>query len=57
MPWQQLLVAQSDLSGTVGAAYDIESIPRLVLLNDKGGLVLVTFDPRLLASKLHDIFK
>ena len=57
MPWDQLLVSQTDLSGSVGNAYAIQSIPRLVLINPKGEIIVVTFDPKLIESTLDGLIK
>ncbi len=57
MPWDQLLVSQKDLSGSVGNAYAIQSIPRLVLINPKGEIIVVTHDPKLIESTLDGLIK
>jgi thiol-disulfide isomerase/thioredoxin len=57
MPWEQLLVSQKDLAGAVGRAYQISSIPRLVLINPQGDIIVVTYDPKLIESTLDGLIK
>ncbi len=47
MPWPQLILPMSELQGKggAGAAYDITSIPRLVVIDDNGIVLTVTNDP------------
>lgn len=57
MPWQQLLLSKAELQNVVARAYDISSIPRLVLISPKGEVLAVTHDPQLVASMLEDFIK
>lgn len=52
MPWQQLLLSKTELQNVAGRAYEISSIPKLVLINPKGEILLVTHDPQLISSVL-----
>lgn len=44
MPWTQLWLNKEQLN-KAALAYDIQSIPRLVLINPEGKIQLVSFDP------------
>lgn len=55
MPWTQLLVSQDELAKVVAPGYMINSIPRLVLIDEAGKVVLVTHDPRLINMKLAQL--
>lgn len=57
MMWAQLLIPKDELSGVVAKAYDIETIPRLVLINPQGEILLVTFAPAKIGEALSNLIK
>lgn len=54
MPWTQLWLNKAQLN-RAALAYDIQSIPRLVLINPEGKIQLVSFDPDKMEAALHSI--
>ena len=52
MPWQQLLVSQQTLKDNVAQAYMISSIPRLVLIDSEGRIVMATHKPEYIQQKI-----
>lgn len=54
MTWPQLLLLKKDM-GNVCGAYKITTIPRLVLINPEGKIVLSTHDTQILGEKLKEL--
>ena len=55
MPWPQLLISQEELGRTAGPGYMISSIPRLVVIDEAGRVMLVTHDPGLVRRKIAEL--
>ena len=54
MPWTQLWLNKEQLN-KAALAYDIQSIPRLVLINPEGKIQLVSFDPDKIEAALKKL--
>ena len=55
MPWPQLLISQQTLNDIVAQAYMISSIPRLVLLDGEGRIVMATHKPKYIEQKINSL--
>lgn len=51
MPWAQLILTK-DVMDKVCQAYQINSIPRLVLIDPQGNIVVITHDPAIIKGSL-----
>lgn len=52
MSWPQMIVPKDVLAKVVAPGYMINSIPRLVLIDPDGGIVVATHDPAIINDKL-----
>ncbi|MGM9733467.1 MAG: thioredoxin-like domain-containing protein [Prevotella sp.] len=55
MPWAQLLIPKDTLAKTVSQAYMISSIPRLVLIDSEGRIVMTTHKPEYIQQAIKSL--
>lgn len=55
MPWAQLLIPKDTLAKTVAQAYMISSIPRLVLIDSEGRIVMATHKPEYIQRAIKSL--